>query len=272
MPPTVSPTLTHPHNGRTLKQEDYIAGLAKGLAILDCFDTGRSKLSVTQAAERTGLTRTAARRHLRTLHYLGYLDSDGQSFWLTHKILKPAGIYISTAVLPKIARPVLLDLANRSGCYHSLVVLDGPDAVTLASSYPHRNAPHHVLPYGIYPGNRVAAHCGANGKILLSSLATDALDHWLALHPLTRFTPFTLTDETAFRAELDQIRNQGFATAKGEYEPGFGALSVPVTDSEGRCIAALNAVDFQQNIDKANWNERLLGLLRETALYLKTVL
>lgn len=265
-------TLANPQNGRMLQREDFIAGLAKGLAILDCFDTGRSRLSVTQTAERTGLTRAAARRHLRTLHYLGYLDSDGHSFWLTHKILKPAGIYISTAPLPKLARTVLRDLANRSGCYHSAVVLDGADAVTLASSYPQRNAPTHVLPYGIYPGNRVAAHCGANGKILLAALPPDELDRWLQQHSLTRFTPNTFTDETPFRNELARIRNQGWADAWGEYELGFGALAVPVCDAEGRCIAALNAVDFQQNIRAENWHERLLPLLRETALHLKTVL
>lgn len=39
--------LLNPKNGHTIKQEDYIAGLAKGLAVLDCFDSGRSRLSVT---------------------------------------------------------------------------------------------------------------------------------------------------------------------------------------------------------------------------------
>ena len=37
--------MVHPNNGRSLKQEDYIAGLAKGLAILDCFDSGQVRLS-----------------------------------------------------------------------------------------------------------------------------------------------------------------------------------------------------------------------------------
>ena len=43
--------------------DDFIAGLAKGLAVLESFDTERQRLNATMAAERSGITRTAARRH-----------------------------------------------------------------------------------------------------------------------------------------------------------------------------------------------------------------
>ena len=70
---------------KTIRHEDFVAGISKGLAILDSFGTDRHRLNIAMAAERTGMTRAAARRHLLTLEYLGYLDSDGHYFYLTPK-------------------------------------------------------------------------------------------------------------------------------------------------------------------------------------------
>jgi IclR family pca regulon transcriptional regulator len=61
----------------TIAKPDFIEGIAKGMAVLESFDTERQRLNATLAAERAGLTRAAARRHLLTLAHLGYLETDG---------------------------------------------------------------------------------------------------------------------------------------------------------------------------------------------------
>ncbi|RZL07054.1 MAG: IclR family transcriptional regulator, partial [Rubrivivax sp.] len=45
-----------------IARADFIEGMAKGMAVLESFDTERQRLNATQAAERAGLTRAAARR------------------------------------------------------------------------------------------------------------------------------------------------------------------------------------------------------------------
>ena len=65
-----------------IAKADFIEGMAKGMAVLESFDTERQRLNSTLAAQRTGLTRAAARRHLLTLAHLGYLETDGSYFWL----------------------------------------------------------------------------------------------------------------------------------------------------------------------------------------------
>ncbi|MEY3871522.1 MAG: hypothetical protein RLZZ296_517, partial [Pseudomonadota bacterium] len=52
-----------------------IEGMAKGMAVLEAFDPQRQRLNATSAAERAGITRAAARRHLLTLTHLGYLET-----------------------------------------------------------------------------------------------------------------------------------------------------------------------------------------------------
>ena len=106
------------NNNESIQYDDYIAGLAKGLSLLECFGTERQKLNVTQIAERTGLSRTAARRYVRTLKFLGYLDTDEHFYWLTYKVLRFSSAYLSSAYLPKVSQPMLNLLSiKKSGIY-----------------------------------------------------------------------------------------------------------------------------------------------------------
>ena len=113
----------HPHSNEQIKTEDYIAGLAKGLALLEAFGIDRQRLNVTQVAERTGISRTAARRYLKTLKFLGYLETDEHYFWLTHRVLRFSSSYLSSAHLPKVAQSFLNLLCAQTTLTFSIVVL-----------------------------------------------------------------------------------------------------------------------------------------------------
>ncbi len=45
-----------------LNPQDWIAGLEKGLAVIEAFDAAHPRLTATEAGARCGMTRTAARR------------------------------------------------------------------------------------------------------------------------------------------------------------------------------------------------------------------
>ena len=67
----------------TLMARDWIAGLERGLAVIEAFDENHSRMTAQQVGERCGLSRTAARRYLLTLQHLGYVSGDTKQFWLT---------------------------------------------------------------------------------------------------------------------------------------------------------------------------------------------
>ncbi len=115
-----------------IAQQDYIAGLAKGLAVLESFDTERQRLNATLAAQRAGLTRAAARRHLLTLTHLGYLETDGSYFWLAARVLRLSGAYLASARLPRVVQPTLNRLAADTPDVFSAAVLDGNEVVIIA--------------------------------------------------------------------------------------------------------------------------------------------
>src|SRR5579863_441229 len=79
--------LARPGSSKAADDREYVAGLEKGLAVIEAFERRQSALTVTEASELAGLSRAAARRCLRTLQRLGYADSDGKYYRLAPSVL-----------------------------------------------------------------------------------------------------------------------------------------------------------------------------------------
>lgn len=260
-----------------IAKADFIAGLAKGLAVLECFDTERQRLNVTLAAQRAGLSRAAARRQLLTLSHLGYLETDGHHYWLAPRVLRFSGSYLASARLPRLLQPTLTRLATRTGDWFSAVVLDEREVVIVArSGFAPTGTALEADPllraYGLHLGARLPAHATSTGRVLLAALDPAALAAWLAAHPLPRLTPHTTTDPAAFRALLDEVRRADHCIASEEHEAGVTALAVPLRDMAGRTLAALNVVAPPARLQRAATRRALLALLNEAALDLRGAL
>lgn len=258
-------------NKKIIRHEDFVAGISKGMAILDSFGTDRHRLNITMAAEKTGMTRAAARRHLLTLEYLGYLESDGHYFYLTPKILKFSGSYLGGAQLPKISQPLLNLLTTQTSLIYSVMVLDGYEAITIARSAAHQQTDR-VNPYGLHLGNRLPAHATSAGKILLAYLDDHAQQEWLNQYPLQRLTKYTYTNNIDFLRLLSEIKEQGWCYSSEEHELGVHALAVPIYGQQSRVVAALNIVSLTMRTTKEYLIQHILPLLQETARELRNIL
>ncbi|MGA6135649.1 IclR family transcriptional regulator PobR [Acinetobacter dispersus] len=269
---TMDGYLQHPNSHEQIRQEDYIAGLAKGLALLEAFGIDRQRLNVTQVAERTGISRTAARRHLKTLKYLGYLETDEHYFWLTHRVLRLSSSYLSSAHLPKIAQSFLNLLCAQTSLAFSLVVLDDNEVVPIARSYLPQHDNLRVSPYGMHLGNRLPAHATSTGKVLLAALSEQAQYDWVKSYGLKRLTPFTILDESTFLDVLKTISLSDYCLSKEEHELGVIAIAVPVFNAHGKVIAALNCMSQTNRVQEDYLIQQILPLLRNTANELRNVI
>jgi IclR family pca regulon transcriptional regulator len=255
----------------TIAKADYIEGLAKGLSVLEAFDTERQRLNATLAAQRTGITRAAARRHLLTLAELGYLESDGAHYWLSPKVLRFAGSYMATSRLPRTLQPTLNRLAQQTQAAFSAVVLDGAEGVIVARSAgvaePMRHGAH-----GLHLGARLPAHATSTGRVLLASLPVPAFRAWLQGRELTRITPQTEVKPAAFEALIAQVRADDHCLAREAHELGIHALAVPLRNMAGHTLAALNVVGSAEQLSDAAVQRKWLPLLLEAARELRPLL
>ena len=269
--------IAHPNLINTFNKADWIEGMARGMAVLESFDTERQRLNAKLTAQRTGLTRAAARRHLLTLAHLGYLETDGQYYWLSAKVLGFAGSYLSGARLPRAVQPTLhqLSLATQLSC--SVAVLQNDAVIIVArgiwqgSDLPIK-ASHTVLAYGLHVGTRLPAHATSTGQVLLANLPAAQLKTWLASSSLSRLTAHTATQVKDLRQKLKRVAQQDFCLAMQEHELGVDALAVPLRNDRGETVAALNLVRSGAWPDAPDLATRWLPLLQQTAQALRPLI
>ncbi|MGE0498566.1 MAG: IclR family transcriptional regulator C-terminal domain-containing protein [Ramlibacter sp.] len=253
----------------TIARADFIEGMAKGLAVLESFDTERQRLNATLAAQRAGITRAAARRHLLTLAHLGYLETDGSYFWLSPKVLRFSGSYLASARLPRLLQPTLNRLAAQTLEPFSAVVLDGAEVVIVARSGVDlktvSGGAARLLAYGLHLGARLPAHATSTGRVLLAAKSKTAFNEWLRGRTLPRIAPRTTTDPKQLRAIIAQVRADDWCVASEEHEIGVHALAVPLRNAQGETVAALNVVTSAARLVPEVMQHDLLPLLQDAA-------
>jgi IclR family pca regulon transcriptional regulator len=243
-----------------LQRRDWIAGLEKGLGILEAFSNSHPRLTASQMGERVGITRTAARRHLLTLAHLGYVATDGKLFWLTPRVLRLGQAYIESSRLARIVQPFLqrVTAGTSENAYAS--VLDGDDIVYIA-----RNGPNRIMNTGYVLGARVQAQVTASGLLLLALRDLAWVERWLAEHTLPTYTSHTIQSKDRLREELLRIRERDWALSEQQLELNFRGVAVPLRDAKGNVLAALNVTMPMGHESSDDAVRRVLGVLRETA-------
>lgn len=217
------------------RSRDFVQSLERGLAIIRVFGADTPTLTVTEIAERTGLTRAAARRFLLTLIDLGYVVTDGRYYELTPRVLELGYSYLSALSFPEVALPHLERLVSEVEEASEGSILDGGDVV-----YVVRVPGPALMTISVNVGARMPAYATAMGRVLLAGLPDDALERYLDGVEMVPLQPRTITDAAALQGELERVREDGYAMVDQELEEGLIAIAAPVRDRSGRVVAAIN--------------------------------
>jgi IclR family pca regulon transcriptional regulator len=242
-----------PHTASGHPDREYIAGLEKGLSVLELFSSLNPQLTPMKVATLTGLPRATARRCLRTLEKLNYLSFDGKNYALTSRVLRLGHAYFATTQLGKVVQPVLEMLAQRTGEAASVAILDGADAVFIA-----RATVRSSFDGSIGVGVRVSAYNTATGRVLLASLSPQELDRMLVEFPPRKLTPHSVTDPDALRQIVAEVREQGYALCDQEVQLGSRSIAVPSHDSSGATVAAMSLAAFSSRMSREELVNALL--------------
>ena len=267
MPTAAHSTPANTQTGSTLDKRDWIAGLEKGLSIIEAFDDANPRMTASQAGLRCGLTRTAARRYLLTLQHLGYVATDGKLFWLTPRVLRLGQSYLESARLPRIVQPFLQRVTAGTQEIAYVSVLDGEDIVYIA-----RNGTNRSMNTGFVLGSRVPAQVTAAGMLMLAMRPPEWLDNWLQHHELKAYTSYTIASKDRLRLELARIRQQGWAVSEQQLELIYRGVAVPLIDRRGDLVGALNVTMPMGHETREDAVARVLPVLQETARAMRNLI
>jgi len=233
--------------------------LERGLAVIQAFSDHAPRMTLSEAAKRTGLGPAPVRRFLHTLVDLGFVGTDGKMFWLLPPILRLGYAYLSSQDWLELAAPHVHRVAQAVGESCSASVLDGPDIV-----YVMRAASSRLLAFNVPVGRRLPAFCTSMGRVLLSGLPDNELREFLTSYPRPAYTPSTVTDVPTLLKTIRSVRNQQFAYIDQQFEPGPRSISVPIF-AGGKLLAALNVAANAARTKKSDFTQRFLPILRQAA-------
>lgn len=161
-------------------------------------------------------------------------NSVTRAYSLGSKILVWAGVYTSSLDLRTIALPYMEDLRQLTSETISLYLLDGMERLCIE-----RMESHHTVRMVSRVGRRLPLYAGSGGKAMLAFLPDEQIETMLQNMQLTSFTPATIVDRQALRAELVKIRKQGYAVSVSEWLVDAAGVATPIFGRNGSVIGAL---------------------------------
>jgi IclR family pca regulon transcriptional regulator len=217
----------------------YSLSLGHGLAILAGFSAERPTMGIADMANALSMSRSTTHRYAATLAQLGYLEQNSaRRYRLTPRCADVGLSALGSMALHECSRPILHELRRETGWTVSLAILDGTEVMLVERLRGWRGL--HEIDLRLGSSARLPVHCTAMGKVLLAGLPDPELRDLLVTVDLPRRGPNCIVGKRALRAELEQVREQGFAIDDEELIDGLRSIAVPVPDGQGRVLGALD--------------------------------
>ncbi|WP_249019463.1 IclR family transcriptional regulator [Conexibacter sp. S30A1] len=240
----------------------FIQSLARGLRVLEAFESGRHELSQSEVAAAAGVTVPSALRIGYTLQSLGYLTRNPatRGYRLGPKVLALGRATLASMPLPRIADPLLRDLRDATGETVKMAVLQGTEMVYIVR-YPSTMHPT----TSVHVGSRLEACATSTGRAILAKLppkrAREIVEHSRRVGHTAR----TQTDVEAVMRDIDRARADGFAINDQGTSMEHRSVGAAVLDASGEPIAAINISVSVSRVTVVEMRTRLAPLVVATS-------
>ena len=239
---------------------DHVASLERGLGVMEILAAHPAGLTLTEMAEKAGLTRAGARRFLLTLTATGYATQFGRQFALSPRLLSLARTWLHGVPLWSFAEPFMRETAAllKESC--SAAILSGEDVVYVARVQGPR-----IISLELNVGAHLPAYCTAMGRVLLAGLNAEDRDAFLARASIAPRTEKTITDKALLTEAIARAGRDGYAAVDEELEIGLRSIAVPLRDRTGTTVAAINVSTQSARFTVPEMEHEFLPLLKDTA-------
>ncbi|AXI79549.1 IclR family transcriptional regulator [Peterkaempfera bronchialis] len=196
--------------------------------------------SLDQAAKRLGVHKSTAMRLLHTLEEHGFAHrQDDHRYRLGGRLFSLAQSALEGFDVRRVASPYLVALNERYGHTVHLAVLEDGEVIhvdKVESRYP--VPPHCWLGGASRIGRPAAPTAAASAKVLLADLPEEQRRERVAALDFPAHTSRSIRSPEEYLAELDAVREQGWARDLGEVDETVNAVAVPIRGVGDRAIAA----------------------------------
>lgn len=242
------------------RPSEFVEALAKGLSILESFDSEHPDMTLSDVARRVGLSPAAARRSLITLQAMGYVGQTNKRFHLRPKVMSLGSAFYFSARVDEVLQPELRRLVGTFGDASSVATLEGHDVLYIA----HYSEQRARRPTAVV-GARYPAHATSLGRVLLAGLPDADFDRYMREVEPVALTRSTVVDKAEIKALVEEVRQKNYSTTVDQLDYGITAVAVPIRGAAGRTIAALNSSGYTGMVTAADLVANRLQELRMSA-------
>ena len=190
--------------------------------------------TAARLAETCGLNRATSWRILHTLEAHDVVSwSQETGRWSVGDAVTDLAQSAGTDSIIALARPRLERLSLQTGETAALAIWRQG-----ALTYVEEVGPPAIVS-ATWLGQTVPLHATSTGKVLLAFGDGQEASR-PSRRSLERFTGTTISTLAALDEQLAQVRLDGFATCRGEYEASAWGVSAPVVGRNGRLVAVLS--------------------------------
>lgn len=213
-----------------------VRAVERALDLLELLMSSQGPMNLAEISEQSNLHPSTAHRLLATLDKRDFVQQDENTklYELGTKFMFPAVSMQSYQMLRNLAKPILQQIADRSGEGASFSVRSGNHAMPIAKISSGR-----TLDISLQNGALLPIHATAVGKAILSMLPGNEVRDIIEKEGMAPSTVNTITDFQKLMTILKEARNAGYATDYEEWEIGIRCIAVPVLASDGNVIGAI---------------------------------
>jgi IclR family transcriptional regulator, KDG regulon repressor len=224
--------------------------LHKTLDILETIKATETGFRLADLARKVELPKATVYRILTTLEGRGYLDRapDG-SYRMAKKLFDLQRAAPLEQVLTRVSQPLMERLVGSCKETVNLGLLDAGEVVVINTV----ESPQAVR-MSSKIGNRRFLHSTALGKVMLAGLVDKEVMRLLKLKGTPKLTDETLTSKASVLAEIQKVRQQGWALDNQENELEGRCIGAPIGGPDGHVVAALSISGpvFRMSMERAS--------------------
>jgi DNA-binding IclR family transcriptional regulator len=223
-----------------------MSALKKALKILDLFMDTEDSLGLTEVAKVTGLNTATVYRILAVLEKGGYLERQKRKYsFSSKKIITLSKVILARLRIRNIALPFLHDLSQAVDETTQLAVSLGSVAYNIDTVYT-------TQMLNVRPSNEstIDLYSTGTGKIFLSYMSESEFQNYCNIVVFTPKTTNTITDLNELRGEFKKIKRDGVSFDQEEHILGIVGVAAPVTDSNGKIVAAIGIIAPRFRMDR----------------------
>lgn len=224
-------------------------------AIKECEGAG-----VTELANRLEMPKSTVHNYLSTLEQEEYLVKEDDVYYVGTRFLDFGAHARNRRPIDSIARPEVNRLAEQTGELANLLIEEHGRGI-----YLHRVGGDRAVKVEAHVGTRVYLHTTGLGKAILAHLPDARVDEIIERHGLPATTPQTVTDPDELRAELETIRERGYATDDEEKLAGLRCVAAPVLSDDNRVLGAISVAGPTNRLRGDRFREELPDKILEAA-------